>query len=334
MKRVAWSLLMLLVLSTPSLGQTPIKGINLAWLNHLYGCDFGHSPEHPEYGVLFNRDELDRQFADIESLRLTVVRIFVFEDLEGLEFDAKGYVKGVDPALIENFKTATGLAARHHLSLYLCMTNNVEQTCRKLGKRNFVRDLRARQAYFLNALKPFVIAMRGRAVFAIDLINEPEYDPMADYPPEVVHSFLGDGAYVVHRADPRRKVSVGGSRVECLPNYIGTGLDFYDFHRYSTEGELPAVWELGMDRPVLLGEFSAEDKDAWDDDKLCSAVTKFLENVKNKGYAGALYWCYGGPENKPSCMDLTRGNGNRELRPVAYVLRDFRLTNARPRRRR
>jgi hypothetical protein len=273
--------------------------------------------------VAFDRNELDRQFADIQRMNMSVVRIFVFEDLEGLEFDKDGYVSGVDGLLLDNFTTAAELAKDHGLSLYLCLTNNVFTTCRKLHQRNFVNDLKARDAYLANAVRPFVTRLKGKAVFAIDLINEPEWEPEANYPPSVLRSFVRDGAATVHRADPARKVSVGAVNAEACAKYQGTGINVYEFHTYNTHGYLPPVESLKLNLPVLIGECGAEPKDAENDDALNRAVGNFLRNARNNGYAGALYWCYGGPQNGHALMDVVRGKGSSEWRPVAYTLRDF-----------
>jgi hypothetical protein len=99
----------------------PVRGMNLAWLNGCYGHDFGSSPAHRDWGTGFNAQALDAHFADIAKMNINVVRIFVFESLEGLEFDKNGYVTGIEDNLLNNFSTALDLAEKNNLYLYLCL---------------------------------------------------------------------------------------------------------------------------------------------------------------------------------------------------------------------
>ena len=142
-----------------------------------------------------------------------------------------------------------------------------------------------------------------------------------------MRSFVNTGAAYIRKADPTRKVSVGGGcplDAEHCGRYLGLNVDFYDFHVYRTDGYLPPVSSLGLDKPVLIGEFSVSVEDCQDDQKLKQGVETFLRNAERGGYMGALYWCYGYPGSKSPRMQLLKGHGSSEWRPAAHVFGNFR----------
>lgn len=88
-------------------------------------------------------------------------------------------------------------------------------------------------------------------------------------------------------------------------DYIGTGVDSYDIHVYNDAGTLPTAAGLGLDKPVVLGEFG--ESTAQGDAHQATVVQNFLTNAKNGGYAGAWYWSLGGPRTpfSPLFLPLT-----------------------------
>lgn len=304
-----------------------VRGINLAWLNGACGHDFGRMPAHPDWGVAFDPDDLDRYFADMRRMGLNVVRIWVFEACEGLLFDAGGCVRGIDPGLLKNFDVAVKLASGHGLHLYLCLGAGYAEACRSVKAGDILADPRARQAYLEHAVAPFVARYKGDPiVFAIDIYNEPQFEAMDGTTWAVMRSFLRENATAIHRADPKRLVSCGVGAEEIRAGRMsGLGLDFYDVHRYG-DGGLPTVAELGVKTPVLLGEFGPGNQaKGQDDEAQKAAVENFLRNARDGGYAGAVYWDYAYPGIRvESNLNILRGGGSAEWRPAAYVLRDFR----------
>jgi hypothetical protein len=324
----------------------PVHGINLAWLNGAYGHDFGHLPAHPDWKSDFDAGDLDRYFAEMRRMNLNVVRIFVFEDLEGLEFDDVGCVKRIEPQLLDNFDVTVTIAKKHGLHLYLCLANNYRKSCRTINVKDIVSDLKARRAYLANVVGPFTAHFKNNpAVFALDVMNEPEQDvagPTGNYSNDgcdwrVMRSFIRDNATSIHKADPGRLVSCGsgwhggGENIKA-GIYSGLGLDFYDFHEYRNDGYLPPVRELGVNLPVIVGEFSQDDQKVVEDDELQrAAVEAFLRNARDGGYAGAIYWDYDHPNAPgPAHLRILRGRGSSEWRPAAHVMRDFQWKQATP----
>ena len=323
--------------------KQPVKGINLAWLNGAYRHDFGADPLHPDWAIDFNENDVSKYFADMKRMRLNVVRIFVFEDLEGLVFE-NGYVSRLDEKLSTNFEKTVKLAAANDLCLYLTLAHNFGAICRQGGFKDIVTDQAARRKYIENAVKPFVSMLKGnKAVFAFDIMNEPEQEVAGNTgnwrtdgcPWEQMRSFIKDNTRAIHEVDRNRLVSCGSGWHSCenlkKGLFTGLNLDFYDFHEYRNDGFLPPVSELKLDRPVLIGEFNFEingqtpESDLDNDDLQERAVKAFLRKAKDGGYAGALMWDYAWPGVKGVARghSVLRGSGNANWRPAGYALRDF-----------
>jgi Cellulase (glycosyl hydrolase family 5) len=272
-------------------------------------------------------------------MNINVVRIWVFENLEGLQFDQEGYVNGLDPVLVRNFDTTLVLAKKHGLHLYLCLAEAFLKTCRNDKVKDIIGDRKALRAYLDNAVRPFVTCFKGdSAVFAFDIMNEPEQDiagPNGNYSNDghtwtTMRSFIRANATLIHSVDPKRLVSCGsgwhggGGNIKA-GRYSGLGLDFYDLHEYRNDGYLPSVQDLGVSLPVLVGEFGPDYK-AKDEEVQTRAVENFLLNARNGGYAGTAYWDYQYPAVDVGAHYLTilKGNGSAAWSPAAYTLRDFR----------
>lgn len=311
-----------------------VRGMNLAWLNGCYRHDFGHSPAHRDWGVGFNANSLDRYFEDMARMNVNVVRIFVCEDLEGLNFDGKGYTEGMEREMSENFDTALMLAKKHGLHLYLCLGNNYHDVCKEINVPDIICNVKARQAYLNNVVKPFVARYKGdKGVFAFDILNEPQFDlhehDASGSSWTSMRSFLRDNATAIHNVDPTRLVSVGVGSSEIRDGYVfRLGLNFYNVHNYDDNGALPTVASLNVNLPVIVGEFGPTDNNHSQDDNVQKRATEnFLRNARDGGYAGAAYWAYEFPQYPTnSNLPLLRSGGSDEWRPAAYVIRDFQWT--------
>ncbi|RUS24455.1 hypothetical protein BC938DRAFT_473552 [Jimgerdemannia flammicorona] len=78
---------------------------------------------------------------------------------------------------------------------------------------------------------------------------------------------------------------------------IHWGVDFYDIHVYNDNGYLPTAAAFGLDKPVLLGEF--DEATASGAAHQSTVVANFVANAVSGGWAGALYWTLGEPEQNP-----------------------------------
>ena len=134
---------------------------------------------------------------------------------------------------------------------------------------------------------------RSDVVFAWDLMNEPEwatlgaggYDPGATVARRTMRAFLGELREAA-RDRVTQPVTVGLASLAGLSLVRELGLDFYQVHWYDSLGrrhrpERP-VGPLGLDRPLVLGEFPTRG----------SAYTagELLQAARDAGYAGAFAW--------------------------------------------
>lgn len=311
--------------------EQPIRGINAPFIDgHFFANDGGSS------GMHFDPVAMDAWFGDIESLHANAVRIgvFSFEDKNapsGLIFDKEGYVKGIDPIFLKNFRVGLECAKKHHFSFYI--GTGYPAWSAKSTKKDVYNDIRARNAFNRNAVGPLVHWLKGNlSVFAMEVVSEPEWGPdkgqhWAPYSQSTMRAFIQDGIRTVRQADPKRLVSFGALPipVDNLEDYkwmIGLDVDFLDLHVYDNQGHLPSLDYINCGIPVILGEFGAEDSNGGsnNDTIINYAVNNFLHNSHDRGYAGTFYWSYG---NDGLFRGTTGGGQSTQWRPVASIIRDF-----------
>lgn len=298
-----------------------VFGTNLAWFGNSYGADLG--PNHAEGGwkPSFDRDECERVFANLARMGCPVVRIWAMERQEGLTFTADlttdpkwpyHEVTGLDAQFLENCDTLMAIAERHRVMVYWTLLNHLireEQGGRHL---RIITDPKVRRTFIENAAVPFVKRYAERpAFFAVDIINEADgavgradaatgcFRPLEGCTWAQMREFIRDVARAIHQECPGVKVTASsgwhGWKNVKAGRFSGLGLDFYDFHVYDDRPNLPHARELGLDRPVLVGEIGpkTERPDAGYQ-RQGENWTAFFEQAR-KGYAGVLSWSYGKP---------------------------------------
>lgn len=193
-------------------------GINLAWLNNSNGHDLGYNPyfagpaPHPDWGIYWSTQLVRTYLADIAARGFTVVRMWAFEKLEGLEFDASTFnparvvtqrlsnghaevietpseyekhniplVTGLQAVFCENVVDLMRLAEEARLEIYWTLLSPANYFFDPLRHHEWavhrmLSDTQCRTAFVQKALVPFLEILRpfNNSVYAIDLINEPE----------------------------------------------------------------------------------------------------------------------------------------------------------------
>lgn len=100
-----------------------------------------------------------------------------------------------------------------------------------------------------------------------------------------MRAFIGDIVDAVHRLTSHA-ATVGCASARTLPLVEGLGLDVYQAHWYDQfERGAPldrAVADLGLDRPLILGEFPTRNSGR--------SPAEILDAARRSGYAGALAW--------------------------------------------
>lgn len=278
-----------------------VLGANLPW--GRYGCDFGANAWHPSGGLAAGLPEgLADAFAGLKSARAGIVRWFLFCDgRAGIVFDGNGAPAGLDAFVFADIDAALDLAARFDVRVVFSLVDFL--WCGRIaraggvqmkGRRRILARPSFRAALIDRVIAPVVERYASHDVIAAwEIINEPEWstfgvgtlDPRCSVRRRAMRGFIADAASAIH-AKAAQPVTVGSAHASWLNLVKGTGLDFYQVHWYDRlDGRLPLttpVSELGLDRPVVLGELPTRGS-AW-------RVDDVIETARRMGYAGAWVW--------------------------------------------
>lgn len=278
-----------------------LLGVNLPWLR--YGCDFGANAWQPEGGVaqLERQERLREAFAALRGHGLRWVRWFMLCDgRAGLQVSPDGTPRGLDDRFFADADAALSLAADHGLRLMFVLVDfhwfmpaQEVGGVQMRGRADLVTQPRRRAALLDQVIEP-ILARYGRhpAVWAWDVINEPEWVTRRigargrhALAAGVMRGFIADAVAAVRRHTDQR-VTVGLVGTRGLGLVQGLDLDFHQFHWYdSVQDQVPlepAVSALGLERPVLLGEFPTVGSPRY--------PLALVEAAHRSGYAGALAW--------------------------------------------
>jgi len=290
-------------------GQAPVlaagtflAGVNYPWYN--YGSDFGSNAwGHQGVSKPEVRAAVAADFAYLSSKGVKAVRWFLLCDgRAGLDFDKNGLVTGVNPIFYDDLDAALAVAQGQGLKLILVlfdfhmldeakMVNGVQTG----GRANLIRDAKAADSLFVNALEPILKKYGGHpAVLAWEVMNEPELRMKGSPHPLVRSLFAFDAMYAfarrvaaaVHAGGGR--VTLGSYRRGTVAQWKGVGLDFYQYHYYDYmswlfgEGLDVPYASLGLDKPCLLGEYPTKGA------KL--GIEGYLGTMQRDGFAGAFAW--------------------------------------------
>jgi len=290
-----------------------VAGLNVASFGSQPDSELGKNPLLPNAEVSYNSKLVNSAFQDMASIGSNVVRIRLFQKLDGLKLDSNGLVTGLDDTFQKNLTDLLDKAENSKLQLYVCISNSWSEF---MTAKDPVLDTNARNAFYKKAIVPLVVKLKGRSgVFAIDAFNEIESevagkdgnstDQGATW--DQARAYIKSAVETIKSVDPQRLVSSssglhGWDNVKA-GKFSKLNLDFYDFHVYDDKGILPAAKDLRVDRPVLVGSCGQSSKKE-DNDVQAKADVWFLESALKQGYAGALVSEYGkSTENALSLLD-------------------------------
>jgi hypothetical protein len=249
------------------------------------------------------RLELLRQaFASLAQRGLRWVRWFMLCDgRAGLRVSPDGTPEGLDERFFADVDAGVTLADDHGLRLMFVLLNfdwlgHAEWVngVQLRGRGDILRVPQRRQALLENVIAP-VLHRYGRhpAIWAWDVINEPEWatrwrEPAGDAclaSAAAMRELIVDVVAAVRRHTDHR-VTVGLVTTRGLDLVRGVDLDFFQLHWYdSVQDQVPLdepVATLGLDRPVLMGEFPTTGSHR--------SPGAIVEAARRGGYAGALAW--------------------------------------------
>jgi hypothetical protein len=310
-------------------GTSFIKGANLPWIDGDYYNDITVNPHYPSYGCGYSSADMNSYLADLHRMGITVVCFWLNTDDQGCTLDANGYVTGVTTQFWTNLDNVVSLAGSNGITLYLTLSE---------GRFDWLTNSAMASAYKNNCLIPLVQRYKGNnKVFAIDLMNEidawvadtqlgnPWISSGASW--AQAQAYMTNFASAVHSADSNRLVSC--SQVyhgwTNLSYWKGLGLDFYDFHEYSDNISFPAASNLGMDKPIYIGECGQANADTtWSDSLQSACELEALNSGYSGGYAGVSIWSYSLPDWQTlDYIQYAMLNTNGTWRPVCYTIQSW-----------
>ncbi len=277
-------------------------GTNLPWFT--YGCDFGANRWQPDGGISRPgrrervRDVLER----LAGCGASRVRWFMLADgRAGLLESPAGDPIGLDETFwgdvdagLEELERA-GLSAIFVLFDFHWFSRARTVNGVRLGGRNaIVTDAGRRQRLIERVVTPLVERYgRHRSILAWDVVNEPEWAtrPRWGLPRRGLaaragmRAFIRDVVGVIH-GHALQAATVGSASARSISLVEGLGLDVYQAHWYDRlERGAPLarpVAALGLDRPVILGEFPTRGS--------LRSPEDIVRTAREAGYAGALAW--------------------------------------------
>jgi hypothetical protein len=332
----------------PKLDKKFVVGINLPWIDGQFDHDFGSNQITKLESTYQNsRTNYEMYIKNISEIGIRVVRLWMFERFEGLRFGSEGQIIELAPDFLINLRDACKIAQKHGVKFYFCLLDSWGPTIYAPPEHkqswtdllNGIITTNDKRKSFLEAVCQVLSdEIIKKSVWAVDVLNEPEGLERKKIPNSdekqsdtgIIWSQLLE--YIKEacsqiKAKTGHRVSCGFQEVETLKkfhNELQNYVDFFDFHAYNNTGTLPALHNLALKKPCIIGECGqASNKQ---DDQLQKTIIKnFLENSKKLGYSGCMVWQYGHTNIQINDSDRFRFliNSNGSTRPVVDEIKKF-----------
>lgn len=272
-------------------------GVNYPWRG--YGHDFGAAWGHDGLSTAASRSEVASDLAQLRDDGVRVVRWFVFGDGRAApQHDAALNTTGLDADTLADIDAWLELAEAADLHLLPVLFDYLWFDAARTvdgvelgGHSRMVSDPALRRKLIDNAVRPLVERCAShRRILAWDIINEPEWAiadafPLVGEPvaAAVMQSFVDEMAAAIHAAN-NRPLTLGSAALDWMLSYWSDSrLDLLQLHHY-VDAPLTPPTELGIERPLLLGEFATRDSPR--------SLTEMLDAALALGYRGALPWSF------------------------------------------
>ncbi len=324
-----------------------VKGANLPWLDEAYGHDIGTTPVYPSYSCAYSSTDMNQALSDMHKMGITVVRLWLNEEEQGLVLDGSGKVTGLQSLFLANLDNTIDLAASNGISMYLTLANSYDTD--GADGPAWVTNAAMQGSYITNAIIPLATRYKGNAhVFAFDVMNE--IDSLSPFGTDVaswaqIRTFVSNAVAAIHRADSTRLASCSlgyGPAWPRLSELKGIGMDFYDFHDYEDVPQdaanfysgdagdnvkaFPTAASLGLDKPILIGECGqSTTTQNTNIQNIC--IHDYLDIGKTNGFAGVLVWAYGITGYPADTDYLSMLNSDGSWRPVCNTIKNWTYSN-------
>jgi hypothetical protein len=295
-----------------------LVGLNKPCFGGQYDHDLGNNQFSKWDPYLPKNLDLVRSFFR-EVQGIDIVRIWLFEGMEGLIFDDNNEVVSIERTFLESLKTILDWTAQNNIRAYLCLFDAWAPKHRPATVN--AMSLIIHGTRFINTLTKLCnfLSNYTDTIFAIDLMNEPEglikYNIATR--DELAYA-LNKWCKYLHNHHRHFKCSVGWMRRENASKYSYLDVDFCDFHIYNKSGEIPYYDDRTFEKKrCIIGECGYPVVDdsprqlALRRDYGVWTAKKMIIEARNKSYHGILPWPIDGPK-----MD----EANRELNSTVVQL--------------
>jgi len=303
-----------------------LNGVNIPW--NLYSQDFG---THYLWGAQYDSAWFENAFAQCEIYGINCTRFWLHTDgATSPEFDANGFVTGLDTNFFSNLDDLFMRAQRHHIMVIpsiwdFSMMNNDSALGKYAGMHaNLIQDTNRTRSYINNALIPMVQRYANQCnLLAWEIINEPEWGMNVAYAGTTTQNvnanemqrFVGMCAEAIHQYSTKM-VTVGSASLRynsdkfdittpCVANYWKDQaiknaynkplafLDFYEVHYYDWMNGIISFdpYKSGCQVSYwLLDKPTLIGESQGNSTK--HSPNNMLYNAFTGNYAGVLFWSF------------------------------------------
>lgn len=315
-----------------------INGIYVPWFHgKWFHRDIGKSIVDNYAESMFNLNYVKKVLYNCKGMGFDMVKFWMNEDFEGMLFDEKGSVIGIEPTFIKNLETILNYTKEIDLKVALCVVvhNECNFTDNKFKYDKYMRFIQIEsetEKYIKNWLTPLLLLVKKYDnVMLIDTYAEPEADGgiwnvLRGISWNRMVAFINSIHYAVKEILPDMATTVSsGSSCSTLieGRYNDVKVDYLGADIYSDNAGFSDPRDMLIDRPFMLGEYGiASYRTASNDDQV-AIVSKFFSRLVDTRAAGAFYWCYGWDCTGAGEMHLVDKTGN--LRKVAAYIHFYNL---------
>ena len=297
---------------------------NLPYTDDISDIDFSKSDPEPPRPLISEFPELlDRYFQSISGL--DIVRVWLFERLEGLRFDENQKVIGMDNEFLINLKKILKTAETYNVKVYLCLFDswvvkynpprNLPESripLYKIWNSTVTKIMKSiieyPEGFITNVLNPLVEQLRDNsAVYAIDLMNEPEgmfkFNKIVSEPS--MRNYIRSCSIAIKH---RIKTSVGCMRTKTAKSYSSLPIDFCDIHLYNKRARVERYLSNKYNnKSCIIGEcgYPIDSSFFHRRNNEIKTAEEFLIKSLQNGYGGCLIWDHDftSEENKRILID-------------------------------
>ncbi|WP_437740125.1 endo-1,4-beta-glucanase [Sorangium sp. So ce1504] len=294
-------------------------GVNYAWRD--FGADFGGQSKWSQAGISGKKSQVLADLQDMRANGVDVVRWWIYPRFYGdqINFDGQGNPTGLGGTSTQDILAALELADQAQVNVMFTLfsfdgfyktSHNPPNGLSVASMGPLVADAGRRAKLIENVVRPIARTVASSPhrdrMLAWDVINEPEWamtgpslyggDPAFEGDSSkfdlVTHQqmeALAKESAAVLRRETGAPVSVGSAAIKWGQAWTRSDVDFYQVHMYGWVNDYfpynKPLSEYGLtDKPVVMGEFPINMAE------MDVRYDKFVGDLYNMGYAGALSW--------------------------------------------